>query len=222
MTLEKIERSVKRALSAAEVNAIERVEEHLPTAHRAAKRMLRQARHRTRKKELAAMSRAGKVRELTEEDLAAELVSLSKWQSPRRFIDTVGKINRSVQSDKIWGNPYKQLREAIPLASLCQRCHFNAVRMQEKDPPDAWVRLDDGQEEQIEITEVQEPGRRRGDEYKGGLASAVRFVPSAQVAEHAKLVISQLVNAIDAKVGKYDFKPRLLVYLNFSYGLLKR
>jgi hypothetical protein len=90
--------------------------------------------------------------------------------------------------------------------------------MEEKDPPDAWVRLDDGREEQVEITEVQEPGRRRGDEYKRGLVSASRFVPSDKIAEHVKSILLQLVKTIEAKVGRYDFKPRLLIYLNFPYG----
>jgi hypothetical protein len=218
MNLAKIERSIKRALSAGEVEAIERVQEHLPTDRRAAKRMLRQARERTRKKEIEAIKRAGKVRELTKEELRAELASLSEWQAPRQFIDKVGKINRSVQTANLWGNPYKQLREAIPLASLCQHRNFKAVRIEENDPPDAWVRLDNGQEEQVEITEVMEPGRKRGDEYKRGVAYAPRYVPSAQAHEHAKSVISELVKVITAKAGKYNFKPRLLVYLNFGYG----
>jgi hypothetical protein len=76
MTLVAIERSIKRALSAAEVDAIEHIREYLPSDRRAAKRLLRKARIRTRKKELAAIRRAGKVRELTDEELADQLASL--------------------------------------------------------------------------------------------------------------------------------------------------
>jgi hypothetical protein len=216
-TISAIEKSVKRTLSAAEIDAIERVSVHLPADRRKAKRLLRQARERARKAELASMKRAGKIREPTDEELHLALSSLSTWQSPTQFDRRVRELGQRVPSDKLWGNRYKQLREAMTLAGFCQHRQVKAVRMGE-DPPDAWLRFEDAEDEQVEITEVLEPGRRRGDEYRRGRAAAAVFVPHSQLTSRAQLLASQLEKAIDAKAGKYPFKPHLLIYLNFPYG----
>jgi hypothetical protein len=217
MTISAIERSIRRALSAAEIDAIERVRVHLPADRRQAKRLLRQARERARRAELASMKQAGKIREPTDDELDLALKALSDRQSPAQFDRRVRELGQRVPSEKLWGNRYKQLREAMTLAGLCQHRQVKAVRMGE-DPPDAWLRFKDDEDEQVEITEVLEPGRRRGVEYRRGRAAAAVFVPHSQLALRAELVASQLEKAINAKAGKYPFKPHLLIYLNFPYG----
>jgi hypothetical protein len=216
-TILTIEHSVKRTLSVAEVDAIDRVRVHLPADKRKAKRLLRQARERARKAELAAIKREGKIHELTDEELHTGLNSLSKLQTPAEFDRKVRELAQRVPTEKLWANRYKQLREAITLAGLCQHRQVKVVRMGE-DPPDAWLRFEGNEDEQVEITEVLEPGRKRGDEYRRGRAAASVFVPHSQLALRAESVASQLEKAIDAKAGKYPFKPHLLIYLNFAYG----
>jgi hypothetical protein len=163
------------------------------------------------------MNRNMRTIEPTDEELRRALDSLSAWQTAAQFIGSVEKLGQRVPTKKLWGNRYKPLREAMTLAKFCQHRRVKAVRMGE-DPPDAWLRFEDDQDEQVEITEVQEPNRKRGDEYKqAGVAPAI-FVADSQLSERAKLVSSELQKAIDAKNGKYDFKPHLLVYLNIPYG----
>ena len=215
-TISAIERSIKRALSAAEIDAIDRVKGHLPADRRQEKRLLRQARERARKAELISMKQAGKIREPTDEELHLALNALSIWQSAAQ-LDRVRELGGRVPSEKLWANRYKQLREAMTLAGFCQHHRVKAVRMGE-DPPDAWLRFEDNEDEQVEITEVLEPGRRRGDEYRRGKAAAAVFIPHSQLTSRAQLVASQLQKAADAKAGKYPFKPHLLIYLNFPYG----
>jgi hypothetical protein len=217
IAISSIERSIKRALGAAEIDAIGRVTIHLSPDKRKAKRLLRQARERARKAELASMKRSEKIREPTDEELRLALSGLPTWQSPAQFDRKVRELGQRVPSEKLWGNRYKQLREAMTLAGFCQHRQVKAVRMGE-DPPDAWLRFEDAEDEQVEITEVLEPGRRRGDEYRRGGAGAAVFVPHSQLASRAQMVATQLEAAIDAKAGKYPFKPHLLIYLNFPYG----
>lgn len=102
----------------------------------------------------------------------------------------------------------------MTLAELCKHHgEISEVKLGE-DPPDALIRLKRAEDEEVEITEVQEEGRRRGDEYRQGGAAASVFVPSDQISVRAEAVVSQLQNAVGAKAGKYDFKPYLLIYLN--------
>ena len=163
------------------------------------------------------MKQAGKVREPRDDELHLALNALSTWQSPAQFDKRVRELGQRVPTEKLWGSRYKQLREAMTFAGFCQHRQVKAVRMGE-DPPDAWLRFEDDADEEVEITEVLEAGRRRGDEYRRGRAAAAVFVPHSQLALRAQLIASQLEKAIDAKAGKYPFKPHLLVYLNFPYG----
>ena len=218
VNLSQIEMSIKRRLSEAEIAAIEKIEEYLPVEPRKRKRLLRQARERARKAELASRKRAGLLREPTEEELRAAMNALSVWQTAAGFVGAVQTIGNRVPSEKLWGNRYKRLREAMTLAEICK--HDPAIKeaqMMDGDPPDAWVRFADGQDQEVEITEVLEPGRKRGDEYRRGGAALSTFLPKAKRVPRAEEIILQLEKAVESKSGKYGFKPNLLIYLNFPY-----
>ncbi len=217
MNFLQIEKSIKRRLSDAEIAAIEKMDEHLPAEKRKRKRLLRQARERARKAEIAVRKRAGVLREPSDEDLRIAMSALSNWQTADDFVRAVEALGRQVPSEKLWGNRYKGLREAMMLAELCkQHGKISAVRMGE-DPPDAFIRFADTAGEEVEITEVQEPGRRRGDEYRRGASALSTFVPNDRVDARAEAIVLELQKAVEAKAGKYGFKPNLLMYLNYPH-----
>jgi hypothetical protein len=215
--LRAIEQSIKRRLSEAEITAIEKIGEHLPVERRQRKRLLRQARERARKAELASRKRAGLLREPTEEELRAAMNALSTWQSSAGFVEAVQAIGNRVPTEKLWGNRYKKLREAMTLAELCKHDPTIMAARMGDDPPDAFVRYADGADQEVEITEVQEPGRKRGDEYRRGGAALSTFLPKAKRVARAEEIVQQLENSVESKTGKYEFKPNLLVYLNFPH-----
>src|SRR5579862_8660615 len=126
INLRPIERSIKRRLSEAEISAIEKISEHLPAERRKRKRLLRQARERARKAELASLKRAGMLREPTEEELRAAMNTLSTWQTSAGFVRAVQAIGNRVPTEKLWGNRYKRLREAMTLAEICK--HDPAIK----------------------------------------------------------------------------------------------
>lgn len=211
---------IKRSLSEAEIAAIERINQYLPVERRKRKRLLRQARERARKAEIAARKREGSIREPTDKELRDAMSMLSNWQTTEAFVRSVDALGHQVPTEKLWGNRYKGLREAMTLVQLCKHhAEISAARLVRvgDDPPDAFVRLNDAEEESVEITEVQEEGRRRGDEYRRGGAATSVFVPSDQNDVRTGAVVAQLQKAVEAKAGKYDFKPYLLIYLNHSY-----
>jgi hypothetical protein len=217
INLSQIELSIKRRLSEAEISAIEKIGEHLPAERRQRKRLLRQARERARKAELAARKRAGLLGEPTEEELRAAMNALSTWQTSAGFVAAVQAIGNRVPTEKLWGNRYKRLREAMTLAEVCKHdATIVAARMGD-DPPDAFVRFADGKDQEAEITEVLEPGRKRGDEYRRGGAALSTFLPKAERIPRAEEIIRQLEKAVESKSGKYGFKPNLLIYLNFPH-----
>ena len=218
INLSPIERSIKRRLSEAEISAIEKIGEHLPAERRQRKRLLRQARERARKAELASRKRAGSLREPTEEELRAAMNALSTWHTPAGFAIAVQAIGSRVPTEKLWGNRYKRLREAMTLAEFCKHNPaIVAARMMEGDPPDAFVRFADGADQEVEITEVLEPGRKRGDEYRRGGAALSAFLPKAKRVARAEEIIRQLEKSVESKSGKYGFKPNLVIYLNFPH-----
>jgi hypothetical protein len=217
MNFLQIEKSIKRRLSDAEIAAIEKIGEHLPVEKRKRKRLLRQARERARKAELAVRKRAGLLREPSDEDFRVAMSALSHWQTADGFVRAVEALGRQVPSEKLWGNRYKGLREAMTLAELCKHHgKISAVRMG-KDPPDAFMRFADTAGEEVEITEVQETGRRRGDEYRRGGSALSTFVPNDRVDARAEAIVLELQKAVEAKAGKYQFKPNLLIYLNYPH-----
>jgi hypothetical protein len=213
-----IEKCMKRRLSDAESVAIDRVIGQLSPDRRKAKRLLRQARTKARKAEIAARQREGQMSEPSPNDIRRAKDAFSLWQPGNQFVAEVEKFNAGVPSEKLWGNPYKFLREALSLAGLCRHLNPTSVRISEdgRDPPDAWIRFKPDEEDPLEITEVLEPNRRRGDEYKKYGFSFATHISDEQVAARDEEIVAALTTAIEAK-AKYDFRPRLLVYLNYPH-----
>lgn len=68
----------------------------------------------------------------------------------------------------------------------------------------------------VEVTEVLEPGRKRGDEYRSG---APQVTHSAFDPNLGETIATALADGIKKKAEKnYAAKPLLLVYLNISTG----
>jgi hypothetical protein len=211
-----IEKAIKRSLSAAELAAIKQIANRLPLEPRKRKRMLRVAREHARREELRGMARDKSLREPTDEELQAAKGSLAQWKEPLSFIAEVEKLARAVPTSKLWGNRYKFLREAITVAEFCKHSEVTEVRLG-NDPPDALVRFKPGEDVPVEVTEVQEPGRKRGDEYKQLGVQAATYVPESDVASRTEMIVAALENAVATKAEQYDFAPLLIVYLNFPH-----
>jgi hypothetical protein len=136
------------------------------------------------------------------------------WHYASHFQGIVEALGRRIPTSKLWGNPYKFAREAMTLAEFVKLSdNVTDVRLG-NDPPDGWLRLDTGEELAVEVTEVLEPDRKRGDEYHENQMAAVDQVTDEQLEARIQAIEPQLEKAIESKVGKYEFKPILLVYLN--------
>ena len=107
------------------------------------------------------------------------------------------------------------------MSEFAARTSFDQVRLATpaEQWPDGYARVGNDVQN-IEITEVIEPGRRRGDEYKTN-ETDISDDPVEDWVVRAEAIPDALEKAIIAKVEKkYGSSATLLVYLNMDeYGI---
>ncbi len=152
--------------------------------------------------------------EPTDEQLTAYREILTVWHYSSHFQGIVEALGKRIPTPKLWGNRYKFAREAMTLAEFAKHSNnVTDVRLG-NDPPDGWLRLSGGKELAVEVTEVLEPDRKRGDEYRENQRANVDDLTEEELDARIQTIEPQLEKAIESKVGKYQFEPTLLIYLN--------
>jgi hypothetical protein len=162
--------------------------------------------------------------ELDMEKLTAGRAALERWQTPAEFRAKVEELAEPIKSEPLFNRTkVRFLMDAMALAEFVKLRPTQQVHLvEEKEQwPDGQMGTPQSPLD-IEITEVLEEGRKRGEEYrKDGL-------PQDGTAEdwyrRALAIPEQLEKAIERKVRKsYPEKCTLLVYLNMStYGILRK
>jgi hypothetical protein len=147
----------------------------------------------------------------SDDDLTKCHTALSAAQKPEEFLKEVERIGAKIQTAELWGNRYKFVREAMTLAEFTKLSQVDTVRLGE-DPPDGWIGTPE--EQRVEVTEAIEPGRKRGDEYKATPGGKPDNVTQEQLEARIRSLEPELERVIQAKAGKYETPPKLLVYLN--------
>ncbi len=157
-------------------------------------------------------------RELTDLELNELYDALTRWQASQEFVSRVEALAALVSSSTLFNKAKVGfLRDAIPIAEFAKHREVQSIRLTRQQEG-----LNDGQfrsaEEivDIEVTEVMEPGRRRGDEYRcGAKQQSIRdFDPHL-----GKAIAFELAKGVRRKGEKaYSTRPLLLVYLNITTG----
>ena len=162
--------------------------------------------------------------EVNPEVLAAGRCALERWHTAAEFTAKVEELAKLVKSDKLFNLAgVGFLLDAMVLAEFTKFRPTENVHLVEQK--EQWPDGQTGTPQKpidIEITEVLEDGRRRGDEYRNhqqpqdGTADDWR--------NRALAIPEQLEKAIQRKIGKgYAQKCILLIYLNMSnYGVLQK
>jgi hypothetical protein len=153
--------------------------------------------------------------------LAKARSELSASQAPDVFVLKVASAAVLLVSALLSGKPKANfLLDAIVLAEFAKLRPTTKVRLstEQENWPDGFV---GDPEIEVEITEVLQPGRRRGDEYR-------KATPRSNWGPNDPLAIAEKIPAaldegIKKKVDKnYAGNPILLVYLNMNeFGLLQ-
>lgn len=162
--------------------------------------------------------------ELDAEKLAAGRMALEHWQTPETFIAKIDELSDLVESEPLFNlTLVKFLHDAMVLGEFTKFRPTEAVRLcAEKDQ---WPDGQTGTAQSpvnIEITEVLEEGRKRGQEYRNDAQP-----PDGDAEDwrrRALAIPGQLEKAIKRKRQKgYGKKCKLVIYLNMSnYGVLQK
>jgi hypothetical protein len=156
--------------------------------------------------------------------LAKGRKELEAWQSPTDFIAKVDEIAATIKSDALFNRTELTfLLDAMVLATFVQYRTTETVRLTPENEqwPDGQIGTAEAPVN-IEVTEVLEEGRRRGQEYRDegqpldGNAEEWR--------KRALEIPTQLEKAIKRKKQKgYGKKCKLVIYVNMSnYGILQK
>ncbi len=162
------------------------------------------------------------VSEPTDAEMNAARKALARWQTPEEFEAKVKSFSSLVKSSTLFNKANACfLLDAIPIAEFARYRALQFVRLAEQHERvnDGQFRDSSGQTVNIEVTEVMEPERRRGDEYRCGSSNLTHseFEPNL-----GKAVAGSLASRVEAKAKKaettYTTRPLLLVYINFVSG----
>jgi hypothetical protein len=150
---------------------------------------------------------------LSDDDLEKERVDLAVSYAPQDFWNKVDALAAKVTHEELFTSPKLGfLRDAMIIAECAiHLTNATAARLASKRQtyPDGFVDAD-GKTLWIEATEVDIEGRRRGDEYRAGVA-----VTDKQ--KTVKSAAAELDRVIGQKIDKnYSRKPTLVVYLNLD------
>lgn len=141
-----------------------------------------------------------------------------QWRSYEEFTRRISEVDEKIPSSILFNhNKAKWLREGLTLAEFggLARTRIERMRLNQFDPPDAYI-FKQGRAVPIEITEILEPGRKRGEEYKsGGQPSDGN---ASDWRRRSESIGKALCNGIEKKLQSRNESPdtMLLVYLNIS------
>ena len=162
------------------------------------------------------------ISEPTDAEMAAARKTLVKWQTPEAFAANVKAFESLVKSTILFNkNSAGFLLDAIPIAEFTRHRALQAVRLAEQHERvnDGQFRDSNDQTINIEVTEVMEPGRRRGDEYRCGAPNITHSEFDPCLGKAIAAAFADRVKAKAKKVGTtYTASPLLLVYINFAVG----
>jgi len=117
------------------------------------------------------------------------------------------------------------ITEAWAAAQFAEARKAEAVRLvsSREQWPDFAIRMPSGTVESWEFTEADEPGRRRGDDFRQAArrraagVNSLEGISAEQIADEAKDVPAWVRERCKAKVEKhYSGRATLLIYLNWS------
>jgi hypothetical protein len=157
--------------------------------------------------------------------LAKKRAWFESWRATNEFAQQIEEIDRIIDSPFLFNRTgINWYWEALSLASYAKIEKVPRVRLNRHDPPDAYV-FKQGTTIPVEITEVLEPGRERGLEYRwGDNDTGIRWdtldkrgFGSEDLVKRAGEIAAALEERIVNKASKtYPPNTLLLIDLNMS------
>lgn len=166
---------------------------------------------------------------LTDQELREARAELRQWRAPGSAIEVFNRYSCKAGANLLVQPGTNELLEAFVLGHAGRLRKACAVRIGAHERPDGELCID-GAVIAVEVTEADEPGRRRGIEYRevlcrpAGDEPEIEFDPAFETSRHRRLcqLLIALRNAIRRKAqiaqckAYGDCEP--LIYLNMSGG----
>jgi hypothetical protein len=152
--------------------------------------------------------------------LLAQRLWFEEWRSPNEFRARIVTVDRAVRSEFLFRLPRANwVQEALTLSLFAIAVDSPGVRLNRNDPPDAFMRLN-GAELPIEIAEVLDPDRKRGDEYHPSAPTLVHREASdtKQEAARGEGQLAAILAKKAEKSVRYPPGTLLLLYINLGLG----
>lgn len=152
----------------------------------------------------------------TSDDLQEARADLAVWCSPNEFASKIQALERQTSNYERFISPkVKFIRDAWVLAEFAIRQSADRVRLAKETErfPDGFVEVR-GEILNVEITEADRSGRKRGDEYK---PNALRV--TCESINTAEDVAKALDDAIIKKLAKNYAPPPPTLVVNLNIGV---
>ncbi|MBU1343946.1 MAG: hypothetical protein KKE44_20350, partial [Proteobacteria bacterium] len=148
---------------------------------------------------------------------------ITKFFSPKELEGYYKKLTKEVSSTDFFTKPLHSKTQEIWCAAYFGKgyhrnikpCSIGIDEIDLQEDFDFTIKVGD-HEFPFQLTEIQEPNRRRGDEYKNGNYQEWEYENWEPGTENGPIWIRE---AIQKKIGKFYSEPHklnLLVYVNFS------
>lgn len=163
------------------------------------------------------------MRRLSREEIKELKKRLAEWQKPQNMAAIIDDVMESLGSSTLFNQGgLAFLRDAWIASEFGGLRQAEWVRLVDDAWPDFELRID-GKKEAYEATEVDDPTRRRGDEYRDNLGEIVDGPVEDWIAA-AEQAANWIAAACQKKADKrYVGRANLVVYLNLSeYGIRQK
>lgn len=156
---------------------------------------------------------------LTRERIGDLKQRLAQWQAPEEMMRLVEPINSTTLFNQ---GGLAFLRDAWIAAEFGRIRKAERVRLVDDAWPDFELELD-GQNERYEAAEVDDPARRRGDEYRNN-TRGVEHDPVEDWIARAEQTPAWIAEVCQKKADKrYQGRANLVIYLNVGeYGIRQK
>jgi hypothetical protein len=167
---------------------------------------------------------------LSKKDLQQARAELREWQTPARVIELFERYASQAGENLMVQSGTNELLEAFVLGHAGRLRNASSIRIGARERPDGELCID-GTVIAVEVTEADEPGRQRGDEYREVLRrrannepDEIEFEPAHATSRHRRLfqLLIALRKAIRrkepiAQLSSYG-DCELLIYLKMDGG----
>jgi hypothetical protein len=140
---------------------------------------------------------------------------LLEWQEPQRLLEIANEARQLTDAEFLVSRNAKVFREAWVIGKVGSIAGVHRARMSDQERPDGFFKLRNGREIPVEVTELLQEGRRRGDESFSGIRHQLHKELTDAVDYNGAWIEAAVTKKLN-KDASYPSGTMLLIYHNTS------